>query len=559
MKRIVFSLSFLAISFAGLSAQDNVRIHLRNGETISMLSSNIDSITFFDPVVDPIEPGSFLKSSRYSVFGKLVKMTGLYQSGRVETREKDVDYLRPKPSSSSDTVPSQRKLYHTVFVEPDEVYTRAIPALASARTEKDTLELVKAYVLEWFEKEYGDGWDPEAYEAGKNEDWSSPFNYLNRFVAYHFLNRKVDRSDFSRYTIGCDVTFARRKEYYETLAPGQALYLSSGRNGHAWQNGIDPNPDRIVLNPNGDLSDYIFDEEMGWGRPTKDGTVYANVSLCEGNAIIHEVDGVLFYPRNEFKKMRFRYDLSALSTEIMDNELRYLYISGGQISLPCNFVSNPQISENAVYKMHCPNITAGGVNTLANAYQGDVMEVSGSYDLVFRLPPVPMGSYEVRLGGLGVENIVGQDSKVEFYLGVLTDEDWKQSNWGNLKPIGEIDMLQTPIKCGWISDEKDSTSLEKIDSDKIMREGGWMKAPNSINSACGNLETSLRDLPGKMSSDADLAPMRRVLGTIVVMNDASICVRVRNATGSTAPLYMDYLEVCPDCIYANPFIIESKD
>lgn len=489
---------------------------------------------------------------QFSIFGRLCELTEV--ADRVNTVPQDYDFVQDNGDYSTWVswdlhieTPSAQYYWYTVFVESDSVYGACVPGVSEATSWEDTLKAIKDYALEWFQDAYSD--EPSTLQAGVNENWASEDNYLNRFVAYHIMNKKVARADFTRYDIAMENSYEHIREYHEMLAPNTILYVSAGANGHAWPDGVDPDPDRIVLNPTGEYDkDAIWRSGKDWSRPKEDGPEVLSRSYESENGYFHEIGGILTYTRSEFKKHRFRIDLSCISPEIMNNDLRYKYTAQGRIVLPDGYCSNVKfLTEQMVLIMVCPNTNAGAGGN--NAHQGDEMFVVRTYDIVFRLPPVPAGTYEVRMGFSSSDH----RGCAQFYMGSDSDCDWENENFSGLTACGiPIDLTQVVTNYGWVADTDSEAENQEID--KNMRNQGRMKGPNSWLGANGNDSRSLRDIGDGHS------PQRVILGNVTLQEDGAIYLRARGMVDDDdVELMADYFEICPDNIYNNPEKTEPRD
>ncbi len=484
----------------------------------------------------------FNENPQYSIFRVALNATGV--EDRLNTISEDYDFVKDETDYSRYQkhdlhieVPLKRLLAFTCFVEPNSVYEEAIPAIKGATTTVDTLKLLQKYALDWFCDAYSDV--SAEVDSARNGTYkiNDPRNYFNRFVAYHFVNKKIDKVDFSRYKIGMEPMFARLKEYAETLAPNQMVYMSAGKNGNSMQD-----PDLLQLNPSPDNENSTGVSNRDWTYPSKDGVILANTPTKEtASGFFHEINSILTYPRKDFKKMRFRMDISSLFPEIMTNNFRYKYTTQGRIVFPNGYLSNLKVlSKGTVILMISPNTNAGGGY---NGYEGDEFFAYNSYDFVLRLPPVPAGQYEVRLG-FSASNARGC---AQFYIG--TSED-------NLIPTGiPVDLTQTSDKYGFVDDTYTDADY---DVDKIMRAGGWMKGPDSWLCSNGKGTRSLRRT--EYADGKGHSPLRYIMGVVNLQKDGSVYVRARNATSfEEVELMFDYFEICPANIYDNPLKPEPRD
>lgn len=496
----------------------------------------------------------FREYPQFSIFAKALDATNVEE--RMNLIPQQYDYVKDNTDYSSWVpswdnylgTPDARRFAYTMFIEPDDVYTAAIPELASPGA--DTIALLQAYALEWFEREYADM--PDLLERGKNTAITDTDNYFNRFVAYHIVNKKIDRTDFTRYNMGMPLNYQRYHQWAETLAPNTMIYMSAGTNGHAWVGGADPNPNLLNLNPSPDNQE-VFNERNQWRRPTDNGVELAETMLQTENGYIHELKSILTYPRSEFKRTRFRIDLSALFPEIMSNDYRYWNVTMGRLTLPHDYLTGIHyITESTVFVLVYPNRDeppgAG-----RNGYEGDEWMAYNNYDFILRLPPVPRGTYEVRLG----YTRAATRGCAQFYLAGPDDYEWGSDDYSGFTPCGiPIDLTVTVKDHGWVSDEGLSVA-EMAENDKEMRARGFMKGPNSWLANNGASNLSLRETANQGEGDS---PQRAILGQITLDKDGPIYVRARNATTYTnVEVMMDYFEICPDNVYNNPNATEPID
>ena len=495
----------------------------------------------------------FEQHPKFSIFGRLCELTEV--ANRINTVPEDYGYV-PDNTDYSEfqehdlhiEAPQALKFFYTVFLESDSVYGEKLPGVRAATSWEDTLEAVKDYAMEWFLREYDDA--PTVLQAGQNENWASPDNYLNRFVAYHIVNKKIARADFTRYTLAMEQGYTHAREYHETLAPNTILYVSALANGHAWPDGVDPDPNRVTLNPKGEFDkDAIWRDDKDWSRPKEDGPIVLPTTYTTENGFFHEIGDLLTFTREEFRGHRFRIDLSCISPEIQDNDFRYKYTQQGRIVFPQGYLQNVKfLTTQTVMFMICPNTNAspGGYNS----HEADEMFFRRNYDFVLRLPPVPAGNYEVRVGFSSSEH----RGCAQFYMGNDANCDWENENFSGMVPCGiPVDLTQIVANFGYVADSEFSSEEEIQENDKNMRNQGRMKGPNSWRGANGN-DKNLRDIGTGHS------PQRVILGRTTLSEDGSIYVRARSMVNNDGiELMMDYIEICPDNIFDNPEKTEPRD
>lgn len=523
-----------------------------------------------DRVIEPsdMKINDFFETyPQYSLFGHLMDYVGLLESGRILT-EPEADYIPDtrdyeayKGAANTIEVPTSKHQFFTCFIEPNEVYAREIPGMQAAVTLQDSIDAVKAYALEWYNREFENA-SAEEKAAALTENWDEPENYLNRFVAYHFTNMKVDRADFTRYDVAIANGYNRIKEFYESVAPNQEIYLSAGANGHPWTaegaNYTDPSPDAVVLNPNPESEDIIYNPNRDWGRPVRYVAAIGPKTLTTENGFFHELQNILYYPRRDFQRIRFRHDISgSFFPEIMSNDLRYKYMNTGYIVLPqepYQYASNIYfISSETIQIQTSPN-TGTAVGSW-NSNLGDEMMFSGPYDFVLRLPPVPAGTWEVRLGYVSADD----RGCAQFFLGSEENCSWEEKDFSGLTPTGiPIDLTVSFLtQMGRTEQEasdagKSEQEIRALDKEWYMN--GRMKGTNNMLGANGNDTRTLREILSGHN------PSRRVIGRITLEKDGSIYLRARSMTNEEGVrLGIDYIEICPDNIYDNPNMSEPRD
>ncbi len=488
-----------------------------------------------DSVLEPSDLtllGFFEDHPEYSLFHEAVELTGVYE--RVNSEQEDLNYQPPSSMQDNNgaemqNFPKRRFYGFTCFIEPNSVYE------AAGITD---IEGLKAYARAWFAEAYESD-APDLFALGDNENYLDSNNYLNRFVAYHFVNKRIAQADFDETSWSFQSGYNKYLDYAETLAPGQILCMAAGKNSFS----DDSFDGRLHLNPSADqvpvegVADY-----RTWTRPAENGVLLAQKTQMESSiGLFHELEGILTYPRHDFMRTRIRLDVAALFPEMMSNAIRYVIKEGGGYAIPNGYFSNYWVNSTGTLLLYLASDAP--VATQWNDYQGDEFIAKGNFDFTVRLPPVPAGTYEVRLGytrnssrGCG-----------QMYLGTSRD---------NLTAAGiPLDLTVKTTSKGWVEDTNTDADYE---SDKLLRANGFMKGPNSSNAGGGlNTTVNLRQIGG---DGYDEDAMRCILGTIRLTTDGSIYVRFRNATTSTTPQFMmDYIEICPSAIYDNPFSMESRD
>lgn len=486
-----------------------------------------------DSVLEPSDlklDGFLEKYPEYSLFREAVDLTNI--GTRLNTEPEDRNFIPAEgftdiDGNSSAITPQFRYFYFTCFIETNEVFSNA---------GINTLQDMQDSARVWFQRAYAD--NPTVLDAGLTSNWEDPENYFNRFVAYHFVNKKIDRQDFMYYNTAMNTGYLKNMEYAESVAPNQLLYMAAGQNTFpkSMDNVLDYSS-AAQLNPPAaqEPLDGIA-ENIGWTRNAGMGILLSETPTRESsNGLFHEIQDVLKFNRADFKRMRFRFEYASLFPEMMDNALRAKYTNGQQIYIPRGYLTNVVFNTEGtrLYYLN-PNHSASG--TAWSNYQGDEMMALGNFDFNIKLPPVPAGQYEVRFG----YTANGNRGCAQIYMGTSANQ---------LLPCGiPVDLTRDATAYGWTTD---TGSADDYESDKILHANGWMKGPNSVLCANGRSTQTLRQASNVI---------RCVVGVINLEQDGSIYLRFRNATTNEAAQFMmDYLEVCPASIYDNPNQSEPRD
>jgi hypothetical protein len=252
------------------------------------------------------------------------------------------------------------------------------------------------------------------------------------------------------------------------------------------------------------------------------------------NGRIHIIDRLLIYNEDEMVgnvlRERMRWDFASWFPELTNNNVRWatrssrakvFFIPDGY----CNRIKmNSEVSE--LYYL-CG--TSGW-----NNYQGDELLSSNLFDFEYRMPYVPAGTYELRVGYARYPN----RSVVQFYI------DGKPT--GIPVDLRRNDMTEQFI--GFIKDSELADEQEIAENDKEMHNRNWMKAPASfmVENGKDTRETSY--------------PMRYVLG-MFYLSEGDHWFRMKNVREDQATDtqgHHDYFEIVPKAIVTDPSAPEDR-
>lgn len=420
----------------------------------------------------------------------------------------------------------KKKTSYTIFVETDELF---------AQNEIHNLDELIAYA----KREY----DPIYPESADSTDLKSPFNSLNRFLAYHILPFVAGHDNFNTRrdmikTFNNGLTDP--EDYFTTLAPNSMMRISTEYSeekviGDVYINrlGREGNGSRAFKGAQIPGIKILSSDEMDRINQTP-------VEQIAMNGMIHYIDKILVYDQEVTDKVlnrRLRIDCGTLSPDFITSGARgaYPYEGSGKRSIgfvePTNFHAY-----NNVYKIHLRP-----VDNDTYTYEGDAVDIEGLFDMYVKLPPIPRsGTWQLRMSFRALEQYCGI---AQFYMAAvapgadITYEDWK--------PLGlPLDLRVTldDPNVGWVSDADLGSESEIAALDKSMKNRGWMKGPDS-QLVCNDNHESHRQQNhmGRLtlSTEYMYANMDYYLRfkQILDKDDAQFC--------------FDYIELVPKEVYDN--------
>lgn len=400
--------------------------------------------------------------------------------------------------------PANRYFGYTAFLEPDQVFFDAGIY---------NFEDLKAKCAEWYP------------EADVNAPLTSAENPVNQFVGYHLLDRKLAYSRLVCYKINPHsnfnsekdlINFSDRNEYYETMN-NKLMKLTMPRSNPKYQTTIlinysrdtdptvDPYMNTIVHNP----QDFrVLD------------TLFADFAAEALNGTIHAIDKILIYNEDvmggRVLNDIIRVDFSAICSELTNNDIRWNYFthsSDGEVYIPHTYCKNMKVYTDETRHYYLSPHTSW-----AN-YQGDEMMTLGSFDFAYKLPPVPAGTYEIRMGYSANSN----RHIVQFYI----------DNEVAGIPV-DLRILGSHPTINWVADAQ--TEDNGIQNDKEMKNRGYLKGPITFRNTS---ETGLaRDYDGDL---------RKVIIT-KYLGEGEHWLRFKNVNENddgNAQFMHDYLEIVP--------------
>ena len=446
------------------------------------------------------------QDSTLQLFYMALKETGMDQlisdykdesySCGVDSTEKG--YMVRCTSGSQDYTRSfwvgKRYFKYTAFVEPDSIYHKY---------GIQTLDQLKAYAKKIYDQTY-----PE--DAGLyDDDPTNRKNPLNRFISYHLLPRYGDYNAWvqsGELREHCWVTtLTDPEEFYETMCPGTIMRFAAP-------------PAGLFINRKGVRNNA---KVRGVRVLSESESGKSNQNALNG--VYYYIDDILAYTpevRDVVLNCRIRIDATTLSPDFMNCNGRGRYGEDILTGFKNGYITNWKVSDETYVGVHSD---VG----YWNSYCANAVCISGVFDVSIKLPPVPSGTYEVRLGyTCGEERGVVQVYMNNVACGIPVD----------LRVYGADPTI------GWIDDKEFADEDEIKANDKAMHNRGFMKGPDSYHPYDG--ENTMR---------ATMWNLRRVLTTQYLTPEKDYWLRFRQVLDDPNRYWsFDYIELCPKSIYGSP-------
>ena len=479
-------------------------------------------------------------SDIYTVFSNALKATGL-----ADTLTETSHPFGTVEKSYGFYVPEKCEMGYTIFAETDDVLKEK--GIVDVETMAAYADSVYSNCQEWYDYVRNNN-----IQISRGTDYKNPWNVLSMFVRYHILSYKIpydkltnDHNQINKVTL---------VEYYETMLPYTLVKITK-------------NSGKLMMNrweANSSLTNQVA--ELG----TKDmhtvlfpgiELVGQKAQIAPSNGYIHPIKDMLTYnkdvPRGALNE-RLRFDDTVLFGEMMSNSFRRItdaevkamnggkegsygaaQLSGNYICMAPGFLQNLKIYNNSTLVLYLPGQSSGWSN-----YQGDELMGEGNYDFAMRLPPVPDGTYELRMG----YTAEAKRGMVQIYMG-------SSSDLSSMKALDiPLDMRIIPannsnltpdVYTGWC----DWTKLDDkgVESDANMRNLGYMRGPlyYTVGVGSGNYaRNNPKDLR-RIIFKGKLEQGEHWLRFKTVIDDSS------------AQFHLDYIEFCPENVYNSTTYVED--
>jgi len=502
--------------------------------------------------------GEMEKHTNMTTFLQALKLTGLVDSLSAQKRT-----LTAPGNGGTMYTPEEASLGYTIFVETDDVL---------AANNINSIEDLIAATHEW----YGDcanestGWYDYArdnnIEVSTGTDYTNTYNTLNMFIRYHILKFKASYAKLNySYNEASKVTLY---DYYETMLPYTLLKIER-LSGQRYINPYYSNntlTNQIAVLGTTDMHHPMTSTQTLDGEPNYPYTFVkiGTDNIQALNGYLHPINRILRYgewvPKGVLNE-RLRFDDASFMWELMSSNLRCAAdaeikalnggvtgsdgnLGGDYVRCPEDFFSNMKIYNGDNTRLYYLTGQSNGWSNL----QGDEFNCKGAYDFAFRLPPVPDGTYEVRLG----YTANGNRGMVQFYLG-------SSSSLNDMQALDiPLDMRHVPsatknsdgtINYDVVTNWADYTWFDDkgVESDGAMRNVGYMRGPLYYTLGKG----------GSTTGRANAQDLRRII-VRQQFRQGEYWLRFKSVLkDASTQFHLDYIEFCPEHVYNNPSYAED--
>lgn len=399
-----------------------------------------------DAVIEPTDktlievmeeyPEFSLWAEAYRATGMYRNMADMYDESYVNPYEDGVLYYN-YPDWQPFKAPDKLKLGYTIFAETNAVLNRV------GITSLETME-------NYAKRYYGEA------DLGNYESEDNP---LYKFIAYHMLDRRLETNEFLYTgTLTTTAWASENCEYYETFLPYHIMMIQAPDSKADTGNRI---------NKRSDGSYVGYSSARGW------------YNIAARNGVIHALTDMLVYDenvmRNDVLHKRIRFDFFACAPQFVNNGMRWTLTDlGGKYG---GYTVTPDFC-GKYFSYNDAGTCLLWASEGWSAFQEDEINMKESFDFTVRLIPVPPGEYELRIG-YRAEGWRGMSQL--FVDGAIA---------GTPVDLRIGDKPNDP-RVGWQKDSE--TNDDGVENDKLMRNHGYMKAPESIW-CWQNNGTTLRDM-----------------------------------------------------------------
>ena len=482
-----------------------------------------------------------------TIFATCMELTGIDQQMiRKEDASynyKDWEYLQGQyPSDNHKNwchVPRTRLYGYTAFCVPDEILNH-YSEFEDTHYDKNiyTWEDMYDYACTKYPEGAGASYYGKDLDALKDER-----NPLHKLIAYHMLDRKAM---YNRLYTDCTIYHgaggSNPTEWYSTMNPlstikVEKVYAANKFKGTSLPDSLYINrmydPTRPNLTERGAIIYQKVREDMRLEQ------------RCE-NGVYYYIDRLIDYGQNTRDHVfntRIRMDLYTFWPELMSNDIRSTVTNSWddcsqEASTPWNYIFPPGYFDN-VEAEEGGDFIYQGCRNYYWSYEGDEFNLrsdNNSYDVTFRLPSVPEGTYQIRLGFC----LIPSRGIAQFYV-----DGMPQGIPLDMRSTGWVDRV------GW----KALSGMNAADAEqnkKDLHNQGWYHGPKTVRNFGGDgIAHPDAELSTSQSPFCDnTGTVRRVIYTGPLKGDKIHTMRIRSVwADGGAELMLDYIELVPKSVY----------
>ena len=496
--------------YSVLFINGNGKVIVKDEEVENGVVHTIDAV--LNPSANTL-PTQIEKHKYFHIMSEAIKATGyddLMQEYVDETyTEGDLTTTSGNGKGQS-PYPPKRYLGYTAFLEPDQVFFDA-----GIYNFNDLAKRCE----EWYP------------EADAQAPLTSSANPVNQFVGYHLLDRNLPYTRLVCYGLRTSrwnseedyFDTSDRNEFYETMAQ-RTLKLTMPRS--MTSNSTVRNT--IYLNWYHRESDNVPTETQKFINtkiysPSEFRELDEQYADFDGNALngtIHAIDKIFIYREDVMAgrvlNMIVRIDFAGLCSEMMNNDIRWNGLDNTydrELYIPHRYCKNLQVYTDETRLFILAPATVWG------SHQGDEMMGFSSYDLAYKLPRMPKGTYEIRFG----YSVSDRRGIVQFYIDNEVTGIPVDMRYGSEDP-----------RIGFIADVE--TEDNGVQNDKEMRNRGYLKGPSAM---CGN---------NSQQRGRDHTHIMRRIVTTKYLTETDHWFRFKNVfenDDGLAQFMHDYVEIVP--------------
>ena len=439
---------------------------------------------------------SIAADDKFKIFNEALNKTGLVAKiGAIRDDSydaKNYSYISvgdPQGGGSKDELPVSLKYGFTALMESDNTYKTLYGI--------NNLEDLKAYAAAHVYNE-----DPSDASV---TDITDSRNSLNKFIAYHLVDKKLTYSKFiDAYDTDHMIKTFDMYEYIETMCPNTLMEIKKER-----YTGVSN-----LINKSSETGDAVH-------------IVATNKDNDATNGVYHEIDKILIYDTKvatELSSKRLRMDAASFFPELTNNNMRYYDKTNPRSWVfPKGYIKRLTCSETTrfCYLNACDHYLD---------YEGDEIYLKGMYDFTMETPPIPAGTYEVRFsyqptGGRGAAQLYwdGVPCGIPLDLRIVATD-----------PLIGYEEPGTNLEDYFL--DASNAKVYGVENDKMMRNRGYMKGPDTYKAV------SDRFYAKKVARQSSQS-LRRILGTYTFTKTTTHHFAVKAVR--EGQFMMDFLEFVP--------------